>query len=101
MNENDWALTQHPTVERLLKAASQRVAREYEGVVDADDLEQDGRLMVATTSSAAVRRYLHTKDGGENNLYRYLWSRLTDMARKESRRSNRQVPLTRLEAAGL
>lgn len=77
----DWSLIEHPDVSRMLKREAAKVARQYEGVLEVDDILQEGYIAVATQGHI-VRAYLDNGDLGF--LSRWIWQRLTNIAAKEN-----------------
>lgn len=91
-NLTDWTVLTPEVMDRALKAAA-TVAREYDGVMERDDLLQEAYILCAT-NAARVKDYVAQDEYG--HLYRWLWSRLTDLIRPAANRSNRTVAIDRL-----
>lgn len=84
----DWSLLDNPVVNRMLLREAGKVARQYEGVIEADDALQEGRIAVATNAHI-VKNYLAHEDYGF--LSRWLWQRMTNFAVKENGHAKRVV----------
>jgi hypothetical protein len=97
--EIDWDVLGKEGVEGILLATATSVARTYSGIVQKDDLLQEGALFLAQNADK-VGQYLVQEDGARH-LNRWLLSRLLDVAKKEARIANRTIPLTALEAIDL
>lgn len=91
-----WEVLDNKVVMDVLERASKKVANTYAGVIERDDLFQDGAVLMATKHQT-VTDYLATEGQGEAWLYRWTWSRLTDIARSAAAISNRQLPLSKTE----
>jgi len=86
----DWSLLENPDIARMLAREAAKVARQYEGVIEPDDLLQEGRIAVATQAHI-VRNYLDKDDLGY--LSRWIWQRITDVARRENGHHKRVLPI--------
>jgi len=78
----NWSILDNDTVNRILLREASKVARQYDGVIEADDVLQEARIAVATNSHI-VNNYLAHEDYGY--LARWIWQRMTDAARKQLR----------------
>lgn len=94
--EVDWTLLDHPRVEAALHRVANAVARKHAEVTSADDMHQEGAILVAAEAEV-VRRYLEDNLLGDRALHRWLLSRLIDVVRTDAARSSRSVPLSVLE----
>ncbi|MDH6462027.1 hypothetical protein M2302_002202 [Micromonospora sp. A200] len=86
----DWSVLEIPGVQDVARKAAAKVAAEYSTVtmVEYDDLLQEGLIRLASKPDI-VRGYADGPDG-LGGLHHWLWCDLTDLARKEGARSNRQ-----------
>lgn len=90
MNTVDWSVLENGDVMDICNQEALRVSRNFAGVVEYDDLRQEAYIAVATFAPK-VRKYL--RDDEKGYLARWVWSRLTDIARSEARYSNNTVSL--------
>lgn len=89
----DWdLLAQHPELVDIVETESRRVARQYEGIVEAVDLMQEAFIAIATQSDK-VQQYL---DEAPHYLPRWVWERMTDAARRQLRQRGQTIPIERL-----
>lgn len=92
-----WDILELPEVQSIIKQAAKRIHRQYETVIEYDDLEQEATIRAVTDKGviAAAR-------DGEMGLFQYrLEQGLTDMLRPKVKEANNTVSLDALmEEAG-
>ena len=88
----DWTVIERPPVKELCEQASRKVARQYDGLIEFDDLLQEAYIAVATQAHI-VKGYLAEDNVGY--LSRWVWSRVTDVAKRQVRHAH-VVPLSRV-----
>jgi DNA-directed RNA polymerase specialized sigma24 family protein len=71
------------------------VARKYQGILEYEDALQEAYIAVATNPET-VRTYL---DGHESHLKRWVWERVTDVAKGYLARRRKDVSLEALAVA--
>lgn len=81
----DWSIVLNPLVNELCEQNARKVARQYEGLIEYDDLLQEAYLACATVSHV-VKGYL--ADDSIGYLDRWIWCRVTDVAKKQVRHSH-------------
>jgi hypothetical protein len=88
--EVDWSIIEAPGVLDLLGQVSRKLAGQFASVTSADDLEQEGMILLATNGET-VRGYLADDEHGMRHLHRWLWSRLYDRVRTPAARAGRSI----------
>lgn len=95
MSTADWTLLDDRFVLDVVEKQSRKVAEQYQGVVEVDDLRQEAYIAIAT-HPRQFRAYLESGDFG---LFAHaLWCDLTNVAERQGRYLRRTVPIDPLEA---
>lgn len=84
----DWTIIENDIVDAVIHTEAKRVGHAYSGVIEEADLRQEAYIVCATNAEI-VRGYVTMGDVGY--LSKWLWSRLTDIARSMANTSNREV----------
>ena len=85
----DWSVLDDETVKRNCSLGARAVSRECNGAMEYDDLLQEAYILCAT-NPAQVKTYL--ADGNGGYLNRWVWLRLTSIAKRESKFHSKTVP---------
>lgn len=93
MSVVDWTVLS-PEVMAIIERQAHRVVSQYDGVLEWADLRQEGYIAVATHADI-VRKYLDNDDLGF--LSRWIWQRLTDVARKANNSHKREYSYNELD----
>lgn len=93
MSTTDWSILDVQGVMTTAAIQARKVAGEYPGVIEYDDLLQEAYISVATHPTQ-FRRYIEDEAWG---LFAHaLWCDLTDVARRYCRRANSELSYDRL-----
>lgn len=91
----NWNLIENEFVSAACQDAASYVARQYHGILEYEDALQEAYIAVATNADK-VQTYL---DGEQfSYLKRYIWERVTDVAKGYLRRRKNDVSLEALQS---
>ena len=93
MSTADWTTLDLPEVRGVAERAAQKVARNWVGIVEYDDLLMEAMLIVVT-NRPVVEKYIADKKLG--GLFHWLWCDLVTIARKEGLKHQREMSLNAL-----
>lgn len=85
MADIDWRVLEIEGVREVAERAATVVAREWDDLLDLEDLIQEAYVALATKPNEAIEA-IELDKGGFKLLYHRLWCDLTDFAKKEHRR---------------
>lgn len=98
MSNIDWSVTELPEVSKAVGIAARKLAGEFEGIVEREDLVQDGLLLCAS-NAGDVLAYVEREEGGL--LSHWVWCRLFNAVETQAARSNRSLPYDVIAAVEL
>lgn len=84
----DWSILDEEGVVEIAESAARKVARKYQAA-DVEDLLQQAYIILAT-KTAEMRAAL---EGGKSHLFRVLWQDLTNLAKVQQDKANRNKAL--------
>ncbi len=95
INNIDWSVLELDGVADVMAKAATKVAYEFRGVTEFDDLHQEAAILLASEPEA-VRDYVNRHKLGL--LHHWLWCRLTNTANQHATTANRTVPYERVRS---